>query len=419
MNILVVGSGGREHAIVWSLSRSKKVEKIYCIPGNAGISELAECVHGIRAVDIDKIVDFVDAHPDIELTVVAPDTPLSLGLVDKLNGKNHRAFGPTAAAARLESSKAFSKAFMKKYNIPTADYQVFDNYAEAFFYVSNLSKFPVVIKADGLALGKGVIICKDTTDAVDALADIMQHKIFGDAGDKVVVEEFLSGREVSILAFCDGKTIVPMVSSQDYKKVFDKNLGPNTGGMGAISPSPDYTEPIKKEFEQNIMNKTLSALSNEGISFKGVIYFGLMLTGSGVKVLEYNARFGDPETQVVLPRLRTDLLDIMTAVVDGRLGEIDIAWENCACVCVVAASAGYPQKYDKDKQITLDKLDNDILLFHGGTAVKGGILKTDGGRVLCVVSKGRHIGTARAAAYKNIRRIKFEGMQYRTDIGRL
>lgn len=415
MSVLVIGGGGREHAICWSLSKSPKVDKIYCLPGNAGIAEIAEC-HNIGVMEFDKILDFVAGHSDIDLTVVAPDDPLALGLVDLLQSKGYRAFGPNKAAAIIEASKAFSKYLMKKYNIPTAEYEEFDDYNKAYDYLKNAT-FPLVIKADGLALGKGVVICEDLSQGLDALKDMMIDKKFSDAGNKIIVEEFMVGREVSILCFTDGKTIVPMVSSQDHKRAYDNDQGLNTGGMGTFSPSKIYTPQIEKEVMDTIILPTIEAMNAENRCFKGVLYFGLMLTSDGVKVLEYNARFGDPETQVILPRLESDLYDIFNSVVDGTLNKQEIKWKEDNCVCVIMASGGYPQSYQKGKQITIDNLDKDIILFHAGTKLDNGKLVTNGGRVLCVTACGEDIDKAREKAYKNIKKISFDGGFYRTDIG--
>ncbi len=415
MNILVIGSGGREHTICWALSKSPKVDKIYCLPGNGGISEIAECVP-ISVMDFDSIVEFVDSHKDIELTVVAPDDPLAGGLVDRLNEKGHRAFGPKANAAIIEASKAFSKYLMKKYGIPTANYEEFNDYENAKDYVSK-AKYPLVVKADGLALGKGVIICNNVDEGLKAVKEMMIDSKFKDAGKTVIVEEFMSGQEVSILSFCDGKTIVPMVNARDHKRAYDNDEGLNTGGMGTFSPSAIYTPEIEKEVMNNIILPTLDAMNREGRTFKGVLYFGLMLTSDGVKVVEYNARFGDPETQVVLPRLKTDLADIFNAVVDGTLDKLNIEWSDEACVCVVMASGGYPENYEKGKAITIGDLDKDILLFHAGTKLQDGKLVTSGGRVLGVTALGKDINVAREKAYANVEKISFDGAFYRKDIG--
>ncbi len=406
MNILVIGSGGREHTICWALSKSPKVDKIYCLPGNGGISEIAECVP-ISVMDFDSIVEFVDSHKDIELTVVAPDDPLAGGLVDRLNEKGHRAFGPKANAAIIEASKAFSKYLMKKYGIPTANYEEFNDYEKAKDYVSK-AKYPLVVKADGLALGKGVIICNNVDEGLKAVKEMMIDSKFKDAGKTVIVEEFMSGQEVSILSFCDGKTIVPMVNARDHKRAYDNDEGLNTGGMGTFSPSAIYTPEIEKEVMNNIILPTLDAMNREGRTFKGVLYFGLMLTSDGVKVVEYNARFGDPETQVVLPRLKTDLADIFNAVVDGTLDKLNIEWSDEACVCVVMASGGYPENYEKGKAITIGDLDKDILLFHAGTKLQDGKLVTSGGRVLGVTALGKDINEAREKAYANVEKISLD-----------
>ncbi|MDE7079513.1 MAG: phosphoribosylamine--glycine ligase [Clostridia bacterium] len=415
MNVLVIGSGGREHTICWALSKSPKVDKIYCLPGNGGISQIAECVP-ISVMDFDAIVDFVDTHKDVELTVVAPDDPLAAGLVDRLNEKGHRAFGPKANAAIIEASKVFSKYLMKKYGIPTADYEEFQDYEKAVEYLSK-AKYPLVVKADGLALGKGVIICNNVEEGLQAAKDMMIDSKFKEAGKTVIVEEFMTGQEVSILSFCDGKTIVPMVNARDHKRAYDNDEGLNTGGMGTFSPSAIYTPEIEKEVMDNIILPTVEAMNKEGRTFKGVLYFGLMLTADGAKVVEYNARFGDPETQVVLPRLKTDLLDIFNAVVDGTLDKMNIEWTDDACVCVVMASGGYPESYEKGKEIAIGELDEDILLFHAGTKIENGKLLTNGGRVLGVTALGKNIDEARQKAYANVKKIKFDGAFFRSDIG--
>ncbi len=415
MNVLVIGSGGREHTICWSLAKSPNVDKIYCLPGNGGIAEIAECVP-ISVMDFDAILNFVDSNKDIQLTVVAPDDPLAAGLVDRLEERGHRAFGPRANAAIIEASKGFSKYLMKKYGIPTADYQEFDDYGAAVEYLAK-AKYPLVVKADGLALGKGVIICNCKEEGLQAAKEMMVDSKFKDAGKKVIVEEFMVGQEVSILSFCDGKTIVPMVNARDHKRAYDNDEGLNTGGMGTFSPSAIYTKEIQDEVLNNIILPTVDAMNKEGRTFKGVLYFGLMLTDSGAKVVEYNARFGDPETQVVLPRLKTDLCDIFNAVIDGTLDKIRFEWSDDACVCVVMASGGYPESYQKGKEISIGDIDRDILLFHAGTAVKDGKLVTNGGRVLGVTALGKDINEARAKAYKAVGNISFDGAFYRKDIG--
>lgn len=415
MDILVIGSGGREHAICWSLKKSKDCNKLYCLPGNAGISEIAECVN-ISVMDFVAIVTFLKAHANIGMTVVAPDDPLAAGLVDRLEAEGFRAFGPNKAAAIIEGSKAFSKQLMVKYGIPTAAYEEFTDYNLACEYVKK-SDYPLVVKADGLALGKGVIICNNVDDALTALKDMMIDAKFSSAGNKVIVEEFLVGKEVSILSFTDGKTIVPMVSSQDHKRALDNDMGLNTGGMGTFSPSKIYTDSLAKEVYETVIVPTMNAMNAENRKFKGVLYFGLMLTDKGIKVLEYNARFGDPETQVVLPRLKTDLLEIFSAIIDERLDEVNIEWNNDAAVCVILASGGYPENYAKGVPIKIGELDDGIILFHAGTAFKDGMLVTNGGRVIGVTALGETIEDARKKAYKNIENIKFDNMHYRTDIG--
>lgn len=415
MNVLVIGSGGREHTICWSLAKSPKVDKIYCLPGNGGISQIAECVP-ISVMDFDAIVDFVDSHKDIELTVVAPDDPLAAGLVDRLEERGHRAFGPRANAAIIEASKAFSKYLMKKYDIPTAKYEEFDNYDNAVEYLAK-AKYPLVVKADGLALGKGVIICNTKDEGLQAAKEMMIDSKFKDAGKRVIVEEFMVGQEVSILSFCDGKTIIPMVNARDHKRAYDNDQGLNTGGMGTFSPSAIYTKEVEEEVMNKIILPTVDAMNKEGRTFKGVLYFGLMLTDDGAKVVEYNARFGDPETQVVLPRLKTDLCDIFNAVVDGTLDKINIEWSDDACVCVVMASGGYPESYEKGKEITIGDIADDILIFHAGTAIKDGKLVTSGGRVLGVTAMGKDIHEARAKAYEAVGKIRFDGAFFRRDIG--
>ena len=421
MNVLVIGNGGREHAIVAALSKSPKVDKIYCMKGNAGIAELAELVD-VNYCDLKAVGDWVDAHKDVKYTVIAPDDPLALGLADELEGRGHRVFGPNKRAAEIESSKAFAKELMKKYGIPTAKYETFSDYEKALAYVEKGS-FPVVLKADGLALGKGVLICENLQQAKDGLKQIMLDKAFGSAGNKVVIEEFLTGKEftpgeeVSVLAFTDGKTIVPMIPSCDHKRAFDGDKRLNTGGMGTFTPCPFYDKEIADEVMDKIMLPTVAAMNAEGRSFKGVLYFGLMRTKEGMKVVEYNSRFGDPETQVVLPMLKTDLMEIFEAVTDERLADIKIEWEEGACVCVVLASGGYPVKYEKGKEITVGDLDEGVFLYHAGTKRENGVLKTDGGRVLGVCAKGKTVAEAREKAYANVKKIHFDGMHYRTDIG--
>lgn len=414
MKVLIIGGGGREHTIAWKLNQSPRIKRLYCAPGNGGIASLAECVP-ISATDLDGIVNFAKENK-IDLTVVAPDDPLAMGLVDKLEENGLRAFGPRQSAAEIESSKLFAKKLMKKYGIPTAQYQSFEEFDSAVKYLNQVD-YPVVIKADGLALGKGVIIASNRDEAEKAVKDMLLDNRFGEAGKRILIEEFLIGPEVSILAFTDGKTIVPMVSSQDHKRVFDNDKGPNTGGMGAFSPSYHYTPEIAKYVEQNIIEPTLDAMNQEGRLFQGVLYFGLILTESGPKVLEYNARFGDPEAQVVLPRLQTDLLEIIEAVIDQRLDEININWSEDAAACVVLASGGYPGSYKKGLPIEIKK-KLDCLFFHGGTKMTKQGLVTDGGRVLGVTALGSNLQQALERAYNQINNIHFEGMHYRRDIGK-
>lgn len=416
MNILVVGGGGREHTIVWKIAQSPKVTKIYCAPGNGGIAELAECVD-IKATDIDAMVQFAKER-QIDLVMVAPDDPLVLGMVDAMEAAGIRAFGPRKNAAIIEGSKVFSKDLMKKYNIPTAAYEVFTDSASAIDYVKRQNSFPAVIKAEGLALGKGVIIAQDLEEAVSGIRSIMDDKQFGDSGNRIVIEEYLQGPEVSVLAFTDGKTVVPMVSAQDHKRAYDNDEGLNTGGMGTFSPSRLYTDDIAAECMDNIFLPTIKAMQQEGRPFKGVLYFGLMITKKGVKVIEYNARFGDPETQVVLPRLKTDLVEIMEAVIDERLDTINIEWDDNAAVCVVLASGGYPTKYQTGYEIKgLETAKDNIIVFHAGTKRQDGKIVTAGGRVLGVTAVSATLDQAIADAYKAVESISFQDMHYRKDIG--
>ncbi len=413
MKVLVVGGGGREHAIVWKLSQSPKITKIYCAPGNAGISKLAECVP-IKAVDIMGMCEFAEENK-IDLTVIAPDDPLVLGMADDMEKRGIRAFGPKKAAAAIEGSKVFSKNLMKKYGIPTAAYEVFESSGDAVTYLEK-SSYPVVIKAEGLALGKGVIIAQNFGEAKQAVIEIMEEKKFGQAGNRVVVEEFLEGREISVLAFCDGKTLKPMCSAQDHKRALDNDEGLNTGGMGAYSPSPIYDEKMAKECRDKIFIPTVRAMSAEGCPFSGVLYFGLMATEDGIKVIEYNARFGDPEAQVVLPRLKTDLLDIFLAVCDERLDEIEIEWSDDACACIIMASGGYPSQYTTGHIIS--GIDDCSLVFHSGTAKSKGNVVTAGGRVIGVCALGETLGMAVKNAYADVEKISFSDMHYRRDIGK-
>lgn len=418
MNILVVGSGGREHAICQSIKKSPRVSKIYCAPGNAGVGMLAECVN-ISAMEFDKLADFADSH-DIDLTVIGMDDPLVGGIVDVFEKRGLKVFGPRANAAIIEGSKAFSKELMKKYNIPTAAYETFTDSKEALNYLET-AKLPIVLKADGLALGKGVLICETLEEAKAGVHTIMEEKKFGDAGNKLVIEEFLTGREVSVLSFVDGKTIRIMSSAQDHKRAGDGDTGPNTGGMGTFSPSPFYTSEVDAFCKENIYQKTVDALSAEGREFKGIIFFGLMLTKDGPRVLEYNARFGDPEAQVVLPRMKNDIIDVMEACVEGKLSEIELEFEDNAMVCVVLASEGYPLSYEKGYPISgFEKFDNEnYFCFHAGTALdKDGKIVTSGGRVLGITAKGDTLKDARANAYKATEWIDFENKYMRNDIGK-
>ncbi|OGS45480.1 MAG: phosphoribosylamine--glycine ligase [Elusimicrobia bacterium RIFOXYD2_FULL_34_15] len=408
MNILVIGSGGREHAIVWKLSKSNKIKKIFCIPGSGAISKIAECVN-IDSLDFEKISDFV-LENKIDLTVVGPEIPLSEGIVDYFNKKNLKIFGPDKRAAQLESSKVFAKTFMKKYNIPTASFEVFDNYEKALKYIN--SNPSVVIKADGLAAGKGVFVCDNVKEAQDALKEIMVNKIFGEAGKNIVIEEKLSGEETSLLAFCDGKTILPLIPAQDHKRIFDFDKGPNTGGMGAYAP----VNLVDKKASDKIFDSFLNGINLEKLNFKGIIYVGIMLTKEGPKVLEFNVRFGDPETQAILPLLKTDLLDLVSATVNGELSKYKIEWYNGYCVSVVLASGGYPGKFEKGKEIS--GLDNikDAVVFHAGTKLENGKFLTSGGRVLNISAIGPTLKESISKVYSNLEKIKFEGMHYRKDI---
>lgn len=418
MKLLMIGSGGREHALIRKLKESPRVEKIYCAPGNGGISCDAACV-AVSAMDIEGVIAFSKAH-QIDLVFVAPDDPLAAGVVDALEAKGIRAFGPSKAAAEIESSKVFSKNLMKKYGIPTARYEVFDAPEKALAYIMAQNAWPAVIKADGLALGKGVVIAQNEAEAGDALHSMMEDKIFGDSGSRVVVEEFLTGPEVSVLAFTDGETVKPMVSSMDHKRAYDGDKGPNTGGMGTISPNPYYTAEIAERCMEEIFLPTVRAMQQEGRPFKGCLYFGLMLTPDGPKVIEYNSRFGDPETQVVLPRLKTPLIEIVEAVVNGTLAQQEIEWEENACACVVMASGGYPKSYPKGLEIT--GLDDSgqipgVTVYHAGTSYKDGKFFTAGGRVLGVTACGNTLEAALQKAYDGVHRIRFEGAHYRKDIG--
>lgn len=420
MNILIIGGGGREHAIARALSSSPRTDKLYCAPGNGGIAALAECFPEVKATDLDGVLALAERlQPDY--VFVAPDDPLVMGLVDKLNEKGFKTFGPRANAAILEGSKAFSKSLMKKYGIPTAAYETFTDEDKAVEYIKSRNSYPAVIKADGLALGKGVIIAKDFDEAKAAVHSMLVDGKFGKSGSEIVVEEFMDGTEVTVLAFTDGKTVKPMVSSMDHKRAFDNDEGLNTGGMGTIAPNPLYTDKIAEECMERIFKPTIAAMRAEGRPFKGCLYFGLMLTPDGAKVVEYNSRFGDPEAQVVLPLLDTDLADIMDAIWDESLDKLDIKWKNGACACVVMASGGYPEKYETGKEIKgldADGQTDGAYVYHAGTKLADGKYLTAGGRVLGVTALGDDLKTALDKAYKAVGAISFEKAHYRKDIGR-
>ena len=418
MKVLIVGSGGREHAIAWSVAKSPKVDKIFCAPGNAGIAEFAECVN-IGAMEFDKLVAFAKENA-IDLTIIGMDDPLVGGVVDAFEAEGLRVFGPRKNAAIIEGSKAFSKDLMKKYNIPTAAYENFTDPDEAIKYLET-AKMPIVLKADGLALGKGVLICTTLEEAKEGVKTLMLDKQFGDAGNEIVIEEFMTGREVSVLAFCDGKTIKCMTSAQDHKRAKDGDQGLNTGGMGTFSPSPFYNDEVEAFCEKYVYQPTIDAMAVEGRPFIGILFTGLMLTEDGPKVLEYNARFGDPEAQVVLPRMKNDIIDVMEACIDGKLSDVELEFEDNAAVCVVLASDGYPEKYDKGFEIKgLDTFkDKDgYYVFHAGTKFDGDKIVTNGGRVLGVVAKGEDLKAARANAYKATEWIDFANKYKRNDIGK-
>ncbi len=428
MKVLVVGSGGREHAICWKLAQSPNIVKLYCAPGNGGIESIAECLP-LNAEDVEGICSAARER-EIDLVVVGPEVPLAMGLVDALSACGIKAFGPNKKCAQLEASKSFTKSFLSRHNIPTAGYREFTK-KEDLLNAVGIFGFPMVLKADGLAAGKGVVIAETPEEAVKAIEDMMGDRIFGAAGDKVVVEEYLSGIEASMLCFVDELTIVPMESAQDYKRIFDGDLGPNTGGMGSYSPSLVFTEELSDKIRTEILEPTLKGFQQDGLDFKGVLFVGLMITDKGPKVIEFNNRFGDPETQAVLPRMESDLLDIFLAVTENRLNEIDIKWSGKKSICVVLAAGGYPGTYEKGKKITgLDAVDADVMIFHAGTIKKAaekdsppvgqenGIL-TNGGRVLGVAVTADTLDEARKRAFENVSRIYFDGMQYRKDIGKL
>ena len=418
MKVLIVGSGGREHAIAWSVSQSKRVDKIYCAPGNGGIAEIAECVN-ITAMEFDKLAAFAKEN-EIDLTIIGMDDPLVGGIVDVFEAQGLRVFGPRKNAAIIEGSKSFSKDLMKKYNIPTCHYETFHSPEEALIYLENVT-FPVVLKADGLALGKGVLICQNLQEAEAGVTSLMLDKQFGDAGNTIVIEDFMVGREASVLCFCDGTHIKPMTSAQDHKRAKDGDQGLNTGGMGTFSPSPFYTDEIADYCMENIYKPTMAAMKAEGREFKGVLFCGLMITPQGVKVLEYNARFGDPEAQVVLPRMKNDIIDVFEACIDGTLDQVELEFEDNAAVCVVLASDGYPVSYKKGYPISgleTFKDKDGYYVFHAGTKFEDGKVVTNGGRVLGVTATGKDLHEARANAYKATEWITFENKYMRHDIGK-
>ena len=419
MNLLVIGGGGREHAIIKKLRENKQVKKIYALPGNGGIGEDAQCVP-IKATDVEGVLEFAKSHK-VDFAAVIPDDPLALGLADKLREMGIPTFGPTAQAAEIESSKVFAKNLMQKYHIPTADYQVFDQAEKAMEYITSKNKYPVVIKADGLALGKGVIIAQDAQAAKEAVEAIMNEKIFGKSGDHVIVEEFLQGPEVSVLSFTDGETLRPMVTSMDHKRAYDGDEGPNTGGMGAVAPNPYYTKEVAERCMEEIFLPTIRAMKQEGRPFQGCLYFGLMLTPDGPKVIEYNCRFGDPETQVVLPLLKTDLLTIFQAVMEGKLSEQKVEFLDKAACCVILASGGYPKNYYTGLPISgiedAEQME-DVSVYHAGTKMEDGKLLTAGGRVLGVTALANDLAGAMEKAYEAAGKIHFDNMHYRRDIGR-
>lgn len=415
MKILIIGGGGREHAIAWKLSNENNVKTIYCAPGNAGIAEVAQCIN-INDSNIEELLNFAKDN-QIDLTIVGPEVPLVKGVVDEFEKEGLKIFGPNKECSQLEGSKAFSKDFMIRHNIPTANYKEYTNIDEAIAEIDNFG-YPLVIKADGLAAGKGVVIPQNREEAIATLNEMMRDKKFGNAGEKIVIEEFLKGIETSILAFVDNDTIIPMVSAKDHKKVYNHEQGPNTGGMGTFSPSEIYTDKLAKEIEENVLKPTLEGFKKDGLHYKGILFIGLMITEDGAKVLEYNVRFGDPETQSVLFRLKTDLNKIMESILENRLNEIKIEYKKEEAVCVMLTSGGYPDVYEKGKLIEdLSELDKNIVVFHSGTKISDGKLVTNGGRVLGITASANTVEEAARKVYENINKISFEGMHYRTDIG--
>ncbi|MBU1045052.1 MAG: phosphoribosylamine--glycine ligase [Candidatus Omnitrophica bacterium] len=418
MKVLVIGSGAREHALVWKIAQSPKVKKIFCAPGNGGISQIAECV-AIKAEAIEQLLEFAQAK-QIDLTVVGPEVPLSLGIVDIFQAKGLKIFGPSKSASALEASKVFAKNIMKKYKVPTADFAVFTNKEAALKYARN-AKRPLVIKADGLCAGKGVFVCSDLAEQEKAIQSIFQDNVFGTAGNTVMIEECLFGQEASMIFISDGDNVCAMASSQDHKRIFDDDKGPNTGGMGAYSPAPVVSEDLFEQIKNEVIIPTIQGMQQEGMPFCGVLYAGIMITDKGPKVLEFNARFGDPETQAILPRLKTDLIDIILCALAGKLDEIELEWDKRCCVCIVAASGGYPGDYVKNRKISgLDKLsqEKDLFVFHAGTIKQGSDFLTAGGRVLGVTGLGKDIRQAIDTAYKGIKQISYDNMVYRKDIGK-
>ena len=414
MNVLVIGSGGREHAIMWKVSQSPKLTKLYALPSNPGMAELAENVNGISVDDHVAVTSFCK-DKQIDLVIIGPEAPLAAGLVDSLSAEGIRCFGPSQGAAQIEASKSFAKDFMARHNIPTATYATFSNYDEAIGYLESID-YPIVIKASGLAAGKGVILPETDEEAKSTLEDILVKKVFGEAGVEVVIEERMTGQEVSLMAFTDGTSVVPMLPAQDHKRLLDGDKGLNTGGMGAYAPAPIFTPELMNEAVENVLKPAVNGMKSEGNPFVGVLYAGLMLTPNGIRTLEFNCRFGDPETQVVLPLLETDLIEIAAACADGNLANINIQWKNNAAVCVVLASKGYPEKVESGKVVTIEKLPDDMVCFHAGTKTENGNLITSGGRVFGLTAWADNIKTAIHNVYANIGKISFEGVQYRTDI---
>jgi phosphoribosylamine--glycine ligase len=416
MKVLVIGSGGREHALCWKIKQSKNVSKIYCAPGNGGTREIAENID-IKPNEIDKLLEFA-LNNNIDLTVVGPEDPLVHGIVDKFEENNLKIFGPNKQCAQLEGSKDFSKRFMEKYGVPTAKYRSFTDHEVAVSELKNFT-YPLVIKADGLCLGKGVIICNSEEEAKNVIKKILVDKIFGDEGRKIVLEEFLDGVEASLLCFVTDNKIIPLESAKDYKKIYDGDLGPNTGGVGCFSPSPLFTEELNNKIKKDVLDKIINGFINEGLNFKGILFIGFMIVKGEPKVLEFNVRFGDPETEVVLPRLKSDIVDVFLKTIDGTLVETDLVWDDKSCVTVVLTSSGYPGEYKKGYEISgLEELDDSIIVFHNGSRYENNKLLTNGGRVLSITSLGENIAKAREEVYKNIGKVKFEGVCYRNDIGK-